>query len=728
MPQRKYLDLCSNHTDWDNIKRYSTDYECEKILSQNKNAAEVVLLDNVYRIHLDWDCKNAPNELPDYRALQRQVLERFPEITNIDDIHVAYKDTRKVGDGYKQSVRFFIRDYCATMKDMGIILSERGFTKEENWDFSIYNSTRRVLYAINQFKSNDETKSVLKIVHNINDPTMKPHPLNMTAQYLYGTEKQLFPKTQPITKVEPKKKQEINKDISKDLDDVTKCLSLINPDIDYMDWFKCVVSIKNTLDEDGYELADEWSSKGAKYDSRAFNKQWYSCKDSKITLGTLKHYAKEADAEKYKELFPYNPQGDTYESMKIEFEKDHCKVLELSLFMLIKDDNFIPLTEAKLRISYKHMNYIKDNKNKSFIETWLCDSNMRLYNNVGVYPPSIKCPKDILNMWLPFKAELNPYPGDDTNAVEMFKTHVDILCNHEPAITTMVINWIAQMLQYPHLKTWVPTFQSDQGAGKGTLFDMITLIMGNTRTLETSSLDHVFGKFNSQMQTNYFILLDEVNKQEMILYDKDFKACATNGSVLINKKGIDSFKITSYHRFMKHTNNLDSCPISKDDRRNTLIKCSDELCDKEKNKDYWTNIRKMMADENAIKSIYNYLMSIPNLEDFHTKPTVKSSYHTDIVVKNTSIEEEFIKWLACDMNINMKTDELKSTQIYDAFIRYLDISGNKDYKINSKTLLLRISYLKIEGVTKKQHRLYNTTILDYDKIRKKYEQNPDLNN
>jgi hypothetical protein len=36
MPQRKYLDLCSNHTDWDNIKRYSTDYECEKILSQNK--------------------------------------------------------------------------------------------------------------------------------------------------------------------------------------------------------------------------------------------------------------------------------------------------------------------------------------------------------------------------------------------------------------------------------------------------------------------------------------------------------------------------------------------------------------------------------------------------------------------------------------------------------------------------------------------------------------------
>jgi hypothetical protein len=62
------------------------------------------------------------------------------------------------------------------------------------------------------------------------------------------------------------------------------------------------------------------------------------------------------------------------------------------------------------------------------------------------------CPEDTYNLWTPFDMDLvNDYVKKE-EAIEVFKKHVSILCNHEEPVTDNVIQWIADMIQNPEIK------------------------------------------------------------------------------------------------------------------------------------------------------------------------------------------------------------------------------------------------------------------------------------
>ena len=42
-----------------------------------------------------------------------------------------------------------------------------------------------------------------------------------------------------------------------------------------------------------------------------------------------------------------------------------------------------------------------------------------------------------------------------------------------------MLDWIAHIFQYPEQKTTMPTIVSAEGAGKGTLMDILTGMMGS---------------------------------------------------------------------------------------------------------------------------------------------------------------------------------------------------------------------------------------------------------
>lgn len=51
--------------------------------------------------------------------------------------------------------------------------------------------------------------------------------------------------------------------------------------------------------------------------------------------------------------------------------------------------------------------------------------------------------------------------------------HFKILCGNNIAVYDYFIKWIAQMIQYPAVKSICPTLISKQGAGKGTLLKLM---------------------------------------------------------------------------------------------------------------------------------------------------------------------------------------------------------------------------------------------------------------
>ncbi len=74
---------------------------------------------------------------------------------------------------------------------------------------------------------------------------------------------------------------------------IVELLDRINPDIAYSDWVRVLMAIFHEThgSEEGFELADAWSSRGQKYGGcREIRSKWNSFRiDQKkpITIGTL---------------------------------------------------------------------------------------------------------------------------------------------------------------------------------------------------------------------------------------------------------------------------------------------------------------------------------------------------------------------------------------------------------------------------------------------------------
>lgn len=419
---------------------------------------------------------------------------------------------------------------------------------------------------------------------------------------------------------------------------------------------------------------------------------------------------------------------DNYLAEKYLFEKSYAKIISDSVFLKTDTLGFKSFNEKNLVVSYKHLSYktekmvkgeAKGWTNKQFLGEWLLDPDMRTYNSMGVYPPPLICPERDYNLWLPFLAESSPELGGDDDAVEFFKNHIAVLCNHDETITTLILNWLGQMLQYPSHKTFVPTFISKQGAGKGRLIDLMKKIIGHERVLDTSKpSQYLFGDFNGCMVNAFLVCLNEMSKKEMQHADGYFKTLATDPTIQINKKHVESFTFTSYHRYIVFSNNEDPIMTSDDDRRNVIIRCSDELCDKTINEAYWTKMSQIIDCPNAIKSIYNYLMSIPDLDTFHQKKTPKTDYHKDVIEANEPIQAQFIKWLITnDQFKDSGVVELKAEEIMTHFRCFKNAMDIKEYDVKAPKLLLWIKNLNITGFDKRPTKSFNLSVLDMPKMR-----------
>ena len=66
--------------------------------------------------------------------------------------------------------------------------------------------------------------------------------------------------------------------------------------------------------------------------------------------------------------------------------------------------------------------------------------------------------------------------------------------------------WIAQMIQYPEIKSVCPVLISEDGAGKNTILEFLKRMLGEKKVMETTKpQDEVCGHFNSKMQDAFLL-------------------------------------------------------------------------------------------------------------------------------------------------------------------------------------------------------------------------------
>ena len=399
-------------------------------------------------------------------------------------------------------------------------------------------------------------------------------------------------------------------------------------------------------------------------------KNWIKMRDEKVKL-----IGKNMLMESIKEI--QNDDEKSYQKVKEEFEKKHSLIVNKSLYIKEAEDDVIFMKENQLITSYKHIKYSEPALNKKnemigmkddncFIKKWINDEKIRKYETIAVYPPPLKCPTNVFNLWKPFA--ISKYTDEyvkDEEGLEMFKNHVKILCGNDENVSEYIIKWIGQMFQYPAVKTNVPTFISGEGAGKGSLLELLSNMMGPGKVLVTTTPSRdVWGSFNGLMSNCFLVNLNEMSKKETADAEGKIKGLITDTQLTINKKGIDPYLINSYNRFMGTTNSEDPVKTKKGDRRNNIIRSSDEKCG---DKQYFKELIGKFKDINVMRTIYDYLMSIEDLDKFGELPVPETEYQNDM---KEQYRDNYDRWI-----------ESYITQYQDEDVEYLKLGGEAQYKL-----------------------------------------------
>jgi hypothetical protein len=415
-----------------------------------------------------------------------------------------------------------------------------------------------------------------------------------------------------------------------------------------------------------------------------------------------------------------------------EFEKTTCKITNANIYLVEQPNDLMkPVlmkTREKLSDMYSHLEHIRPDMYKlgtvPFIQYWTNNNpRIRQYRDMDTNPNVALCPPDIYNLWIPFRGETLPPAPPTTEYVDFFQKHILIMCGNDLPLANYFKCWIAQMIQYPWVKSNCPVFISQEGAGKGSLLRLLRCLLGESKCLETTTPSRdVWGSFNGSMSRAFLVNLNELSKKETMDSMGQIKGLVTDATISINEKGVPQYQLSSYHRFIITTNNQDPMDTKIDDRRFWIVRCSDELIGNIK---YFETLNAHLDNPVAVKSIYDYFKNLEgfgegfSVENFNRNPKPTTEYQKTIQEANLP---HIISWLIHLATTNPEKDELFmlgkiSHQLYTAWGESIGV----DFKMNAIKLGMTLLNGSNGIVTKGEHtRMGNTKMFNLKMVRERY--------
>lgn len=397
---------------------------------------------------------------------------------------------------------------------------------------------------------------------------------------------------------------------------------------------------------------------------------------------------------------------EKYLVWKENFEKEWCKIKNTANFIRKvcnadgSFEKYVVQTEKQIRTAYNHEHYEKldeDNGKKTkvkCVKEWLDDPDMLCYDDANMYPPPLVSPPNVLNLW-----RESPYANNwdyenpetayefDREGVQMWCDHLKVLCNHNKEIYDYVSCWVAHMFQKPCEKTTHIVFISEEGAGKNVFLTSLGDLLGAGKVLSTSSPERdVWGSFNPLMINAFLVNLNEVDKRNASGAEGKIKELITEPTLNINSKGKDAFIITSIHRFITSTNTTDPTKTHGRDRRNVLVRCSDEKCD---DFAYFKKLTERFKNPITLRSLYACFMKT-DISEWNFRKIPRTEYHKIIIEGNRPPLETFMESFTIN-HMDKEYVDYYGKNMLELFRNWKNDTGYSfDEKISEGTLIKRI--------------------------------------
>jgi hypothetical protein len=314
-----------------------------------------------------------------------------------------------------------------------------------------------------------------------------------------------------------------------------------------------------------------------------------------------------------------------------------------------------------------------------------------------ICPNPSKCPDNVLNLWRPFAMETltSPYQKH-TEGLDMMLKHILDLCDNDKEVFNYFIGWIAMMIQKLEIKTTCITLISKEGAGKGTLMQLFAKMLGESKILETKTPSRdVWGQFNGIVADAFLINLNKMEYKETQNAEGQIKALIKDTQMTISKKGTNQFSVNSYHHFIINTNKENPIATTKDDRRKSIIRSSDQFIG---NREYFNQMYALLDDVELVRTCYDYFKEY-DLSGYEYKDIPRTEHQEDLI--STTAPEQWLEVFTRE-NLNEEKIEMLGGEVFSAFLGWCG-SNNIKYDTTALKFAVNLKILNYQGLIRETY-------------------------
>ena len=385
-----------------------------------------------------------------------------------------------------------------------------------------------------------------------------------------------------------------------------------------------------------------------------------------------------------------------YDTYKLKYEKEYrLSYVEATVAYSYKIDekiHFFSIGEIS-----QHFSNVFIGKN-NFFTLWNKDPAKQTYKNIGVFAHDVQCPDGILNLWTGYDAERLPESDADPS---LMINHIQSLFG---ADADFLLDWMANMFQYPSSQSILIILQGEEGCGKSVIIDFLARIMGRNLSIEIQDVkEQLFGKFNGHLSNKVLLNINETDRREMMPFVEKLKTLITSETINIQDKGKKAYTEDNHFHLVMTVNPENPISIKEGSRRFFYSRASDVYIG---NTEYFNDLFSFISKAKNQRAFYQFLMA----RRVKQKITIKDIPESAVMEELYELNRDPIE----DYAIEYRGDKT-AMENYDAYRSWLTRNGLK-YDVSKKGFEMKFNkYADKYGIISKRSMVDGLRAVRYSK-------------
>ena len=289
----------------------------------------------------------------------------------------------------------------------------------------------------------------------------------------------------------------------------------------------------------------------------------------------------------------------------------------------------------------------------------------------------------------------------DTRLIKRITNHMrDELCNGDKAVYSYYLKYIAHTFQKSAEKPGTGIiFITKEGKGKDIINSVLLgKLLGDYNIAHIGNFSQLGRDFNKELEGKLLVNVGEAQDFEKRGHNVDaIKDFLTNPVQRIEPKGLEAYSVANFARMIAHTNNLNCCAPSANDRRLLIVASLGPV----KSTQYFAELMADINDPRVQRAMFDVLTHM-KLDDFNPRVLPITDIKKELQQTHFSAAERFM--IEFNESLDSAPKRIHADELYEKYGNFCTANGERlkakktNFMLNIKALVGAPKRLKIDGI------------------------------